>query len=389
MKPFLVFVIAALVTVQYCSAAQSTLRLVQANGAVCLDGSPGGYYHRPGTADGAQKWIIHMQGGGYCTSEADCANRATSTLGSSKSWPNVLEGSPLCCYDGGFLSGDPNINPLFYNWNLAFLGYCDGTFFSGNRDQPIDRGNQKLYFSGKKILDAIAMDLLKNAGLANAQEIIVTGCSAGGVATYMHLDQWRAAIPQHIPVHGLADAGFLLEHNTYSGAEGVIADLRNGFTLWNATGGMHQSCVAANSANPWKCLFAVQTYPFINTPLFLVQAKYDSWQIQNILQLQCLQWDDVPKCNPAELKAFMDYGASMLSALTPAINSPKDGVWLNACTQHCQTLNNGGALAWTSLHIDNVLLRDAFANWYYKRSNGKYVDRCDFDVDKCNTCGFK
>ena len=33
-------------------------------GAVCLDGSPGAYYHVPGTGSGKNKWYVHHQGGG-------------------------------------------------------------------------------------------------------------------------------------------------------------------------------------------------------------------------------------------------------------------------------------------------------------------------------------
>ena len=41
---------------------------VNATGARCLDGSPGAYYFQPGTGDGANKWYIHHQGGGWCES---------------------------------------------------------------------------------------------------------------------------------------------------------------------------------------------------------------------------------------------------------------------------------------------------------------------------------
>lgn len=42
-------------------------------------GSTPGVYVRTGAA--SNKWKIHIQGGGWCTSIADCANRAKSLLG--------------------------------------------------------------------------------------------------------------------------------------------------------------------------------------------------------------------------------------------------------------------------------------------------------------------
>jgi len=387
---FIQLVLATILFVGLGFGAPANLRLLPSEavtlGAVCIDGTPGGYYLRNGTGNGANKWIIHMEGGGYCIDGPSCADRSKGTLGSSKTWPKVL-GDPMCCWNGGILADDAGSNPDFYNWNLVFLGYCDGSFFTGNRADPVTYNNEKLYFRGKRLLDAISADLLANAGLNRAQEVIVTGCSAGGVATYIQLDLWRNAIPQSIPVHGLADAGYLLDHTTIKGEDSIGSQMRSAFTLWNAY--LHPACVAANTQNPWKCLFAPQTYPYIKTPIFLLQGKYDSWQIQNILQISCLGWVEEPKCNGTDLTGFMEYGAAMLSTLTPAINSPKDGIWLSACTQHCQSVSNANVLAWTSIRINGVTARDGFANWYYKRSNGKYVDTCTWNINTCNPCGFK
>ena len=51
--------------------------------------------------------------------------RSKTALGSSKSWAKTAT-------FGGLLSPDPLVNPDFYNWNLAFLNYCDGASFSGD-----------------------------------------------------------------------------------------------------------------------------------------------------------------------------------------------------------------------------------------------------------------
>ena len=51
-------------------------------GAVCLDGSAPGYYMSVGTVPA--KLMLHLQGGGWCTSPSNCAARAKTALGSSK-----------------------------------------------------------------------------------------------------------------------------------------------------------------------------------------------------------------------------------------------------------------------------------------------------------------
>ena len=102
---------------------QSPFTLLQ-YGAVCLDGSPAGYYLRKGSGEGADKWILHLQGGGWCNNTESCSIRKDFPLGSSKHWPKSRALN-------GFLSDNSTVNPDFYNWNIVYVMYCDGAFFSG------------------------------------------------------------------------------------------------------------------------------------------------------------------------------------------------------------------------------------------------------------------
>ncbi|GKD91294.1 pectin acetylesterase 8-like protein, partial [Tanacetum coccineum] len=60
-----------------------------AKGAVCLDGSPPAYQFDKGSGDGANNWLVHIQGGGWCHSVEDCVNRKTTGVGSSKLMPEL------------------------------------------------------------------------------------------------------------------------------------------------------------------------------------------------------------------------------------------------------------------------------------------------------------
>ena len=84
------------------------------DGAVCLDGTPAGYYIRYGSGQHATDFIVHLEGGGWCTSPADCASRATTALGSSKQWPSSLNLD-------GFLSDDLTVNPAFASFTTVFV----------------------------------------------------------------------------------------------------------------------------------------------------------------------------------------------------------------------------------------------------------------------------
>ena len=87
------------------------LTLLTDPSAVCLDGSPSGFYFRGGVGAGASTWLLEMEGGGWCVSPADCQGRAKTAIGSSKSWP------PAGCpgMDGGsngMLSNDCATSPF-------------------------------------------------------------------------------------------------------------------------------------------------------------------------------------------------------------------------------------------------------------------------------------
>lgn len=121
------------------SALNWTLHLVDdpTGTARCLDGSPPGYYVRPGFGSGRNKWIIHLQGGGWCITREDCISRASGynpsgqpSLGGTGTWPRT--GScpdsslPPCASDGGehgMLSPNATTNPDWYSANAVFVGY--------------------------------------------------------------------------------------------------------------------------------------------------------------------------------------------------------------------------------------------------------------------------
>ena len=114
----------------------------ESTGAVCLDGTPAGFYYSPAANAGASKsWQIYFQGGGWCYDEMDCYGRSKNNLGSSKNWPTSASLN-------GIVSSDCKVNPDFCNFHRVWLAYCDGNSFSGNRDEPVVVQGKKLFFRG-------------------------------------------------------------------------------------------------------------------------------------------------------------------------------------------------------------------------------------------------
>ena len=88
----------------------------------CRDGSPGGYYLRTHNTKGEpadpKKWIIFAQGGGWCSSDENCAERARSKLGSSKFWGPTYTDT----YEGSEMF---KMKP-FDSYTVVYAMYCDG-----------------------------------------------------------------------------------------------------------------------------------------------------------------------------------------------------------------------------------------------------------------------
>lgn len=253
--------VAALTAVACVGASPAELVMLPASPqARCLDGTPPGYYIRRGAEP--TKLIVHLQGGAWCVSMSltltltllflsrsdsvsvsaplrctdpdDCAWRSTMHLGSSLYWPPTVAGNTgWYASSGGILSDDPLENPVFYNYTLVYIPYCDGSGFASARSEPLlTSSNATIYLQGRAVLDAV-LDALETE-LSAATDMVVTGCSAGGLAVLTQLDHIASRTAPSCNTAGLADSGwFLLNISQYLPDSG-----RPSFELWNATGGV-------------------------------------------------------------------------------------------------------------------------------------------------------
>ncbi|KAI3827782.1 hypothetical protein L1987_01865 [Smallanthus sonchifolius] len=129
-----------------------------AKGAVCLDGTLPGYHLHRGYGSGANSWLVHLEGGGWCNSIRTCVYRKTTRRGSSKYFEKQLAFT-------GILSNKAQENPDFFNWNRVKIRYCDGASFIGDSEDKV----HNLQFRGQKIWLA-AMEELMSKGMRYANQ---------------------------------------------------------------------------------------------------------------------------------------------------------------------------------------------------------------------------
>jgi len=362
------FLIICLVTVAVAQWQKILLTDAAEKGAVCLDGSPGGFYYRKGSVN---NWIVFHQGGGWCASDQDCFSRSQTDLGSSKNWGPTYTDT----YEASALF---NTTP-FNTWNQAYAVYCDGTSWTSEVPKPVPVNGSNIFYRGRGLLDGL-IDQLLTMGLATANEAIYGGCSAGGLTTYLHADYFKSRLSPSTRVSAVADAMFVLDIPTFGGLPNSLTlNVQWGINAWNSTRSIPQNCLAAMAKGlEWRCMFGAVVAPFVKLPLYIVNSKYDAWQQVAILEVNC----SAGSCPPLEEQYWVRYGQQLVAAaqtLPPNIG----GFWTN-CVEHCVT----GTSGWDFIQTNAVLMRTAFTQWYSNPRPMRYIPDCDekpCEHDKCGT----
>lgn len=102
----------------------------------------------------------------------------------------------------GLLGNDTS--NTFKDWNAVFIMYCDGSSFTSYREAPLNG----LHYRGRKILDGVISELLLTHRMDAASEVILSGTSAGGMATYVHANLFRSVLPVSATMAAVPDAGY-------------------------------------------------------------------------------------------------------------------------------------------------------------------------------------
>ncbi|KAJ6747111.1 PECTIN ACETYLESTERASE 4 [Salix koriyanagi] len=334
-------------------------------GALCLDGSLPGYHFRKGFGSGSNSWLLHIEGGGWCNTIASCLERKSTALGSSKYMDHQVRFS-------GILSHQSSQNPDFFNWNKVKIRYCDGASFAGHPQHEFKNGT-KLLFRGQLIWEALLDELLA-IGLFNAKQALLSGCSAGGLATLIHCDDFRERLPKDATVKCLADAGFFLDEKDVLGNYTMRSFYQDVIQLQGVAKSLQKKCITR--MDPYKCLFPQEIIKETRTPIFLVNPAYDFWQIQHILVPDASDpqgyWKrcrmNLRYCNPSQMEILLGFRSSLIKALSDFQQKKEGGLFINSCFSHCQTWMAETWHSSTSPRINGKTIAESVGDWYFNRN---------------------
>ncbi|XP_024029199.1 pectin acetylesterase 9 [Morus notabilis] len=350
-------------------------------GALCLDGSLPAYHLHRGFGAGAKNWLLQFEGGGWCNDVESCLDRAETRRGSTR-YMTKLE------VFSGILSNNASLNPDFYNWNRVKLRYCDGASFAG--DAIFDNGTSLLYFRGQRIWQAIIHDLLPK-GLGMARKALLSGCSAGGLASFLHCDNFTKYLPANASVKCLSDAGFFLDARDISLNHTMRSFYKDLVSLQGIEKNLDKNCTSSFKF-PDLCFFPQYALRFIQTPFFILNSAYDVFQFHHGLVPPSADphghWNHC-KLNPAACDAnqtaiLQGFRRDMIVSLFSFFEcSERGGMYINSCFAHCQSESQDTWFGIDSPRIHNKTIAQAVGDWYFSRRVTKEID-CAYPCD--TTC---
>ncbi|XP_044466722.1 pectin acetylesterase 8-like [Mangifera indica] len=350
-----------------------------AKGAVCLDGSAPAYHLSPGFGAGVNNWLVHIEGGGWCNNVTTCLSRKSTHSGSSKLMDKQVAFS-------GLLNNKKQFNPDFYDWNKVKVRYCDGASFTGDVEAVNPATN--LHYRGARVFHAVLEDLMAK-GMENAEKALLSGCSAGGLTSILHCDEFRGLFPMSTNVKCLADAGYFINAKDILGGNHIEQFYSEVVTTHGSVKNLPAHCTL--KMKPELCFFPQHVVPEIITPLFVLNSAYDSWQIRNILAPGVADphgtWSscklNIANCSAAQLETVQDFRKEFVSALTELGDSLTEGMFIDSCYVHCQTETQETWLSYDSPMLGKTPIAKAVGDWFYNRSPFQMVD-CPYP---CNpTC---
>ncbi|XP_031574737.1 palmitoleoyl-protein carboxylesterase NOTUM-like [Actinia tenebrosa] len=243
--------------------------------ALCLDGSVAVFYlsHNPLS----KNWIIQLQAGGSCGSVEACRERAKGRYGSSKDYDLYMTGTFLS-------SDDPNENPTFASWNKVYVPYCSGDVFVGRR--PKSTHPYGLQMLGHYIIKAVMEQLMADHHINSTENtILFGGASAGGLGMLANLDYVQNMLSP-AKVRGFNDGGWFTLFPNFGeelaqGTPYFFSTLEVMFNrLWD--GYVDESC-RSEMPKPAACLYGELVVKYLSTPIYVMVAQWDSYQLQELV----------------------------------------------------------------------------------------------------------
>ena len=245
-----------------------------------------------------------------------------------------------------------------------------------------------LTVAGRQILTSVLDAALVEMNLAETlEEIVLTGCSAGGTGVYFNVDFVREYVQSQLTgtartlkMRAFGNAGWFLDTNKvgwngdgWSKVPGIQRGCDTKLFTWAGLAAtLSTSCQASYAplGEQWKCAMSQYLYPFIESPTLVLQSSYDLNQLVTGGP-KCVNAaisggeplrpypNTFSECSATEVEVINRYGDALNASMVIARRG--GAVFAPTCTIHCYTGH------WTQIKIGGVTMADAIGQFQAAR----------------------
>ncbi|KAG6409734.1 hypothetical protein SASPL_127776 [Salvia splendens] len=225
-------------------------------------------------------------------------------------------------------------------------------------------------------------------GLRVFTAAILAGGSAGALAAILLCDRYRALIPDAKRVKCLSQSGFFIRAKDLPDANRREGGFAHIIDFHNMIDALPKSCTSKMNAS--LCLFPEYVVGDVQTPLFLLNPIFDTFQLQHLVRPNPPELDgwnttcinnsldpshppcpDLTRCTPSQMQLVKDYGGALLDAINEIQDIPSRGLFLSSCYAHDFVPATWSA---ASYRLQDKTISQAFSDWYFDRSPAKMID---------------
>jgi hypothetical protein len=202
------------------------------------------------------------------------------------------------------------------------------------------------------------------------KEVVLTGGSAGGLSTTLHVDRIGelmgadhvAGLPRcgYFPYYNDTCHGTI--HSIWCNATDQFEFL---FKMHNCSGAMPPACTAANPGQEWRCFMSPTVVPYVKAPLFFWQSKFDQAQLSIFVDVDCIwkqtyntPWVQNITCNATDTTLIENFGNYFMEQFDAVVKVPGSfrAVFLTSCILH--------GMDYKYLSVQDTSPNEAFNVWY-------------------------
>lgn len=349
----------------------NVIDLPLSSNAKCLDGSNYRFQFIKGFNEGANKFMLYFEGGGYC--------------GGLFSLPDVIEsckersGKPLGRQGGkikftisqyqNLFSNRKEINPPFYNWNKVYLHYCDGLGFISNND------SNGLYFRGKNNTLGVIDYLKSRHSFVNAESVVLSGFSTGGMAALIYANYISNITKRPNNTYVITDSFFIFDITDKTGKKNYLPSILSNVIKHSGNNTvLFNSYCSYNGEERWKCLIPESFIHNINVPILFLQNIYDSWMINRLGRIDCVfARKSLRTCTRSEAEHIKQYGNMTLNKIKQLVESNDNiSAWLPHTIGHIFTMASN-IMQNDNFAINNITIMEMITTWFTTASVNKSI----------------